>query len=189
MVVLTGVFSNFGTIFAREKKIGLSRLNPNLWNKKRLNPILNNILGIHSSQIWWKKYRIEGRFCPSIDLVCKVGKSALENSSVSFRRSTFLVSFHGFIEMRPRNRSIPPKLCVANSLNNEGKLDCRLFKICVFSGCRFFNKLDLWKTMHRQSMFVLQNNLINGQTRPWAGSARIILNIKKNRMEKAFVEQ
>ena len=91
----------------------------------------------------------QGRFCPSIDLVCKVEKSALENSSVSFRRSTFRVSFHGFIQKRHRNHSISPKLSVANSFNNEEKLDRRLFKLGV--SCGFFNKRYLWKTMHRQT--------------------------------------
>ena len=60
--------------------------------------------------------RSQCRFCPSINLVCKVGKSTLENSSVSFRRPTFPVSFHGFMQKRPRSRSIP-------TFNNEGKLD------------------------------------------------------------------
>ena len=138
MVVLTGVFSNFGTIFAREKKIGLSRLNPNLWNKKRLNPILNNILGIHSSQIWWKKYRIEGRFCPSIDLVCKVGKSALENSSVSFRRSTFLVSFHGFIETQ--KSFDPTKAMCCKLVEQRGKTRSSTFQDLCFLRLQIFQQ-------------------------------------------------
>ena len=91
----------------------------------------------------------QGRFCPSIDVVCKVEKSGLENSSVSFRRSTFRVSFHGFMQKRTRNNSIPPKLSVANSFNNEGKFDCWFFKVWV--SCRFSNKRNLWKTMHRQT--------------------------------------
>jgi len=90
-----------------------------------------------------------GRFWQSIDLVCKVEKSALENSSGSFRRLTFRVSFHRFMQKRHQNDSIPPKLSVANSFNNEGKLDCRLFKLRV--SCRFFNKRDLWKPTHRQT--------------------------------------
>ena len=69
-----------------------------------------------------------------MDLVCKVEKSALENSSVSCRRSTFRVSFHGFMRKRPKNLSIPPKLSVANSFNNEGKLDHRFFKLWVSCG-------------------------------------------------------
>ena len=73
-----------------------------------------------------KNHPPKGRFCPSIDLVCKVEKSALENSSVSFRRSTFRVSFLGFMQKRPRN--CDAKLSVANSFN-EGKLDRRLFKL------------------------------------------------------------
>jgi len=93
----------------------------------------------------------EGRFCLSIDLVCKVEKSALEYSSISFCRSTFRVSFHGFMQKRPRNHSIPPKLSVANSFNKEGKLDSRLLKLWVSYG--FFNKRDLWKMMHRQTKY------------------------------------
>ena len=71
----------------------------------------------------------EGRFCLSIDLVCKVEKSALKNSSVSLRQSSFRVSFHGFMQKRPRNLPIPPKLSEANSFNNEENLDHRLFKL------------------------------------------------------------
>jgi len=52
----------------------------------------------------------QGRVCPSIDVVCKVDKTALKNSSVFVRRSTFRVSFHRFMQKSPRNRSIPPKL-------------------------------------------------------------------------------
>jgi len=98
-------------------------------------------------QIWSKERVNKCRFCLSIDLVCKVEKSALENSSLSFRQSTFRVSFHGFVQKRPRNYSIPPKLSVANSFNIEGKVDRRVFKLWV--SCGFFNKRDLWKTMHR----------------------------------------
>jgi len=71
-----------------------------------------------------------------------VEKSALENSSVSFRQSTFRVSFHRFMQKGPRNRLIPSKLSVANSFNNEGQLDRRFFKLWV--SCGFFNKRDLF---------------------------------------------
>jgi len=52
------------------------------------------------------QYDNQGHVCPSIDLVCKVDseKIALENSSVSVRRSTFRVSFYGFMQKKPRNR-------------------------------------------------------------------------------------
>jgi len=53
------------------------------------------------------------------------------------------------MQKRPRNLSIPSMLSVANSFNNEGKLDCQLFKLWV--SCGFFNKIDLWKTMHWQT--------------------------------------
>ena len=71
----------------------------------------------------------ECRFCPSIDLVSTVEKTSLENSSVSVHWSTFGVRFHRFVTKRPRNRSIPPKFSVANSLNKHGNLDRRLFKL------------------------------------------------------------
>jgi len=52
----------------------------------------------------------KGRVCPSIDLVCEVEKSALENTSVSFRRSTFRVSFLGFMQKRLRKRGRKKKI-------------------------------------------------------------------------------
>ena len=71
------------------------------------------------------------------------------SSIMCFRQSTFRVSFHGFMQKRRWNRSIPPKLSVANSFNNKGKLDRRLFKL--WFSCGVFKKRDVWKTMHRQT--------------------------------------
>jgi len=84
-----------------------------------------------------------GYYCPSIDL------NALKNSRVFVHRSTFEWVSCGFLQKRPRNCSIPPKLSVANSLDNDGKLDRYLIELWVF--CGLLNKRDLWKTMHRQT--------------------------------------
>ena len=91
----------------------------------------------------------------SIDLV---EKSALENRAdfstrsilsslssikdISFIRSTFRVSFHGFMQKRRRKCSIPPKLCIANSFNNEEKLDRRLVRVGTGS-CLSVDRLSL----------------------------------------------
>ena len=59
------------------------------------------------------------------------------------------MSFHRFMQKRPRNRWIPQKPSVANS--NNGKLERQLSKLWV--SCGFVNKRDLWKTMHLQTKF------------------------------------
>jgi len=73
-------------------------------NKKALPLIL--VSSIHRSlSFWWVGLRsaTKGHICPSIDLVCKVEKTALEKSSIFVRRSTFQVNFHGFMQKRPRH--------------------------------------------------------------------------------------
>jgi len=48
-----------------------------------------------------------------------------------------------------RNRSIPPKLSVANSFNIDVEIES--LESCDQVSCGFFTKRDLWKTMHRQT--------------------------------------
>ena len=86
----------------------------------------------------------QGRFCSSIDLVCKVEQCALENSSVSLHR----LSFHGFMQKRPRNLSITPELSVAT------RSTTRENSIIDFSSFEFqsdFSTKQTMKMMHRQT--------------------------------------
>jgi len=96
----------------------------------------------------------------STDSVCRVEKPALENSSVSLRRSTFQVSFLGFMEKRPRNRTTAPKLSVANTLNNEGD----------FSSFEFPADLSTKETYEKRctgKLSAANYKSIDGQKRPW----------------------
>jgi len=79
-----------------------------------------------------KRFRPVGRFCLSMDWVCKMQTTTLENLSVSFRQSTFGWVSCGFLEKRPRNRLIPPKLGAANSFNKDGKTRSSTCRVSIF---------------------------------------------------------
>jgi hypothetical protein len=72
------------------------------------------------------------RFCSSINWVCKIQKTAVENLGVSFRQSTFDWISWGFLEKRPRHRLIPPRLSAADSLNKDGKIWSSTFRLSTF---------------------------------------------------------
>jgi len=89
----------------------------------------------------------KGTSCPWIDLVCKVEKTALENSSVSVRSSTFRLTFHRLMQKRPRNRSIPPNLSAATSFNSANEMAVNEYqvmsiRVCWLSDCACRNTLD-----------------------------------------------
>jgi len=64
-----------------------------------------------------------------VAVCCSVLQCAAVCCERIFPSINFSSECHGFMQKRPRKYSIPPKLSVANSFNNEGKLDRRLFKI------------------------------------------------------------
>ena len=86
----------------------------------------------------------KGRSRPWIDLVCEVEKTALKNSSVSVRSSIFRVSFHRLMQKRPRNRSIPLNLSVANLFNNANEMASIRLCLSVYAGYRMVRVGTLW---------------------------------------------
>ena len=56
----------------------------------------------------------------------------MEKSARIFASINFSIEFSRTHAKEPKILSIPPKLSAANSFNNEGKLDHRLFKLFEF---------------------------------------------------------
>jgi len=136
-------------IFLADQKmysVGLSRMHEDARFHSRSVPKLITTSIIEEST---RSREGQGHVCVSIDLVCKVGKITLEKSSVFVRRSTFRVSFHGFIQKRPKNRqkSYDPTKAKCCKLIHQ-RWETQRSKTCDRVSCRFFNKRDLWKTMH-----------------------------------------
>ena len=119
-----------------------------------------SVMSVHRSSLslsphtWDRITRSQSGSLPSVDQLSlqndkvRLGKLERILPSINFRVS--------FLWIHPKETyesmdltSIPAKLSAGNSFNKMGKLDHQLFE--TWGSCGFFNKRDLWKTMHRQT--------------------------------------